>query len=289
MREVFLLMMPRQHLSADRRRLAAALKEMREDTGLSAERFGEPHGWSQGKVSKIENGRTVPSPEDVETWASAAGHPGRGAELARLAESVATQTRGYAGRRSDTLAGRAEEAGVAESLAAVVRVFQPALVPGLLQTADYARRVYEMTGRPEEEIPPAVNARMQRQDALYQPGRRFEFVLTEGALRWRPGPPQMMSAQYDRLLRVAGAEAVGLRVLPFAIQAPTFYDNPFTIYEIPDDPTVLTEITPREVTFREERDLEVCRTAFARLWEAALAGDDALGLIAGLQRELAAG
>src|SRR2546430_13409050 len=110
-------MMPRQHLSADRRRLAAELKAMREDTGLSAERFGERHGWSQGKVSKIENGRTVPSPEDVETWAESAGHAERGADLAALAESVATQTRGYAGRRPDTMAARAEQAGVAESLA----------------------------------------------------------------------------------------------------------------------------------------------------------------------------
>lgn len=282
-------MMPRQHLSTDRRRLAAALKGMREDTGLSAERFGEPHGWSQGKVSKIENGRTVPSPEDVETWAAAAGHPERAAELEALAEAVAVQTRGYGGRRRDTLAARAEEAGVAESLATVVRVFQTAMIPGILQTADYARCVYALLDVPEDEIPPAVNARMQRQDALYQPGRRFEFLLTEAALRWRPGPLEMMSVQYDRLLRVADAESVSLRVLPSSIQAPTFYDSPFTIYEIPDDPTVLVEGTPREQTYREERDLEVCRTAFARGWDAASAGDGALRFIASLQRQLSAG
>jgi transcriptional regulator with XRE-family HTH domain len=282
------LMMPRQHLSSDRYRLAAALRQMREDTGLSAERFGAPHGWSQGKVSKIENGRTVPSPEDVETWASAAGRRELAAELAALAESVGTQTRGYGGRRRGTLAARAEEAGVAESLATVVRVFQPAIIPGLLQTADYARCVIEMLNVPEEEIAPAVNARMQRQDALYRPGRRFEFVLTEGALRWRPGPPEMMNAQYDRLIRVAGTGGVGLRVLPFAIQAPTFYDNPITIYEIPDDPAVLIEGTPREQVYREERDLEVCRTAFSQCWDVALAGDGAIRMIEDLQRELAA-
>lgn len=281
-------MMPRQHLSPDRHRLAAALRQMREDTGLSAERFGEPHGWSQGKVSKIENGRTVPSPEDVEAWSSAAGRPEAAAELVSLAESVAVQTRGYGGRRRDTLAARAEEAGIAESLAEVVRVFQTAMVPGLLQTADYARRVITLLDASEDEIAPAVNARMQRQDALYRPGRRFEFVLTEGALRWRPGSTEMMKAQYDRILRVAGTGSVGLRVLPFAIKAPTFYDTPFTIYEIPDDPAVLVEGTPREQIYREERDLETCRTAFARCWDAALAGSDALGMIEDLQRELGA-
>lgn len=282
-------MMPRQHLSSDRHRLAAALRQMREDTGLSAERFGERHGWSQGKVSKIENGRTVPSPEDVETWASAAGHPERAAELAALAESVGTQTRGYGGRRRGTLAARAEEAGAAESLATVVRVFQPAIIPGLLQTAEYARCVIEMLNVPEEEIAPAVNARMQRQDALYRQDRHFEFVLTEGALRWRPGPPEMMNAQYDRLIRVAGVGSIGLRVLPFAIQAPAFYDNPMIIYEIPDDPTVLVEGTPREQVYREERDLEVCRTAFAQCWNAALSGDAAISMIEDLRRDLGAG
>ena len=281
-------MMPRQHLSPDRHRLAAALKQIREGTGLSAERFGEPHGWSQGKVSKIENGRTVPSPEDVETWTSAASHPELAAELMALAESLGAQTRGYGGRRRGTLAARAEEAGVAESLATVVRVFQSAIIPGLLQTADYARCVIEMLNVPDEEIAPAVNARMQRQDALYQQGRRFEFVLTEGALRWRPGSLEMMNAQYDRLIRVAGAGSVGLRVLPFAVQAPAFYDNPFTIYEIPDDPTVLVEGTPREQIYREERDLEVCRSAFAQCWDAALDGRAAVRVIEDLQRELSA-
>jgi transcriptional regulator with XRE-family HTH domain len=288
-REVFLLMMPRQHLSPDRRRLAAALRELREDTGLSAERFGEPHGWSQGKVSKIENGRTVPSTEDATAWATAAGHPERATELAKLAESVGVQTRGYAGRAGDTLATRAEQAGELESLSTVVRVFQTAMVPGLLQTAGYARCVLEMLDRPEDEIPAAVNARMQRQDALYQPGRRFEFVLTEGALRWRPGPAEMMAAQYERLLRVAGTDGVELRVLPFAMRAPTFYDNPFTIYEIPDDPTVLAEGTPAEQFYRQEDKLEVCRTAFSRGWDVALTGEDALRAIASLQRELSAG
>lgn len=280
-------MMPRQHLSPDRHRLAATLRQIREDTGLSAERFGEPHGWSQGKVSKIENGRTVPSPEDAETWATAAGQSALAAELAALAESVGTQTRGYGGRRRDTLAARAEEAGVAESMATVVRSFQPAIIPGLLQTADYARCVIGMLDTPAEDIAPAVNARMQRQDALYRERDRFEFALTEGALRWRPGPPEMMITQYDRLIRVIDM-GVNLRVLPFAVRAPTFYDSPLTIFEIPDDPVVVVEGTPREQYYREERDLETCRTAFALAWDAALTGRDAIRAIEVLQAELAA-
>lgn len=282
-------MMPREHLSADRQRLAAELKGLREGTGLSAARFGAPHGWSQGKVSKIETGRTVPASEDVETWAEAAGHPELAADLAALAESVGMKARGYWGKRRETLASRGEEAGVAESLSDVVRVFQVGMVPGLLQTGDYAKAILSMLGKPEEEIPPAVNVRMQRQDALYQPGRRFEFVLTEGALRWRPGSPQMMYAQYNRLIRVMDVDSVDLRILPFSLQAPTFYDSPFTIYEIPDDPYVLMEGTPGSAVYREERELEAARIAFQQGQEAALAGDDVIRMIEHLQQELSGG
>ena len=275
-------MMPREHLSADRRRLAAVLRGLREDTGLSAERFGEPLGWSQGKVSKIENGRTLPSLQDVEAWATAAGRPDRRPELVALAASVTTEARQWTGRRG-TLAARNEEAGVAESTASVVRVFQPAVIPGLLQTAAYARHVITLLrAASEEDIAAAVNVRMQRQDALYTPGKRFEFILTEGALRWRPGPPEMMAAQYDRILRVAEAANADIRVLPFAIQAPVLYTNGFTIYEIPDDPYVLVETMTREQHLREERDLATYRSAFERCMEAALVGEEAVAMVSNL-------
>ncbi len=282
-------MMPREHPSAERRRLAAALRELRLGTGLSAEHFGEPFGWSQGKVSKIENGRTVPSPQDVEAWATAAGHPERGPELAALLVSVATETRQWTGRRG-TLAARSEEAGVAESTASVVRVFQPAVIPGLLQTSAYAQDVITMLrAASEEDVAAAVNVRMQRQDALYAPGKRFEFILTEGALRWRPGPPEMMAAQYDRILRVADAPNVDIRVLPFRIQAPVLYTNGFTIYEIPDDPYVLVETMTREQHLREERDLATYRSAFDRCMEAALVGEEAVAMVSDLLRSLGSG
>lgn len=278
-------MMPRQHQSPDQRRLAAALRELREETGLSAANFGAPLGWSQGKVSKIENGRTVPSPEDAERWAQAAGKPERGPELGALAESVAIETRRWGGRRHGALAARNEDIGLAEAASTVVREFQSAIIPGLLQTADYARRVMTLLDT-EDDIAAAVNARMQRQDGLYRPGARFEFVLTEGALRWRPGSREMMAAQYDRLMRATDVESVDLRVLPFAAQAPILYIDGFVIYEIEEDPHVLVETILGEQVGRHERDLARSREAFRRCWDAALHGADAKAVIEGLVREL---
>lgn len=280
-------MMPRQHQSLDRRHLAAALRDLRESTGLSAQRFGAPMGWSQGKVSKIENGRTVPSPEDAAAWAAAAkASSARAAELAELAEKVGTERRAWGDARQGTLAVRNEEVRLATADATAVRVFQPAVVPGLLQTADYARHVFTMLGADEQDVASAVNARMQRQDVLYGTGRQFEFVLTEGALRWRPGSRQMMVAQFDRVLSVATLPNVDIRVLMFAVQAPALYIGGFTIYEIPDDPHVLVETLKDEARFRREADLDVFRSTFERCKEAALAGDAAMDTVRGLRRDL---
>jgi transcriptional regulator with XRE-family HTH domain len=110
-------MMPTEHPSADRRRLAAAL---REDAGLSAERLAELLCWSPAKVSRIENGHTMPRARDAAAWASAVSRPDRGPELAALLIAAAA---------------RSEEAGGAEWAAEVARVLQPAVIPGLLRTA----------------------------------------------------------------------------------------------------------------------------------------------------------
>src|SRR5258707_15807918 len=117
-------MTPREQQSADRLRLAAELRELREGTGLSAERFGKPRGWSQSKGAKIENGRPVPSTADIEAWVAAVGRPERADELVALAEAVGNETRRWAATRHGTLAARTREAGQAEAQAEVVRVFQ---------------------------------------------------------------------------------------------------------------------------------------------------------------------
>lgn len=278
-------MMPRQPQSPERRRLAATLKALRENTGRAAAAFGELHGWSQGKVSKIENGRTVPSPEDVETWATSAGaSEAETAELIALAETVVTETRRWRGRRHGSLTARNEAAGAAEQEAELLRVFQPAVIPGLLQTAGYARQLMTLLRASDEgDIAAAVNVRMQRQDVLYR-GKPFEFVLAESALRWQPGAADLMAPQYDRLLTIATLPNVDIYVLPFSNPAPVLCLSGYTIYEIPGDPYVLIELLHGEEHLRGDDVLSAYREAFAQAKNAALADDDALGLIRQLQR-----
>jgi transcriptional regulator with XRE-family HTH domain len=126
----------------ERRELASRLRGLREDAGLSTTRLAAVLGWSQSKVSKIENGRTKPAVSDVEAWLTAVEAPAdQRAELLDIAESVQVASIIW----DRTLRGGREEhqrtIGRLLDEACDMRVFQSAVVPGLLQTAEYARRV----------------------------------------------------------------------------------------------------------------------------------------------------
>jgi transcriptional regulator with XRE-family HTH domain len=267
-------------LSHAHHQLIAELKRLRESMGLSGQRLGELLGWSQSKVSKIENGRTRPSVADVTAWARAANADAdTTTALLSLADTVSTDTRGWSARHG-SLAARNLEIGQAEAEIAHLQNFQPAVMPGLLQTAEYARRVITMLDvSGQRDVAAAVNARMQRQAILYNQEKQFSFILTEGALRWRPGPPDLMLAQRDRLLSVSTLPNVTVGVLPDDQEAVALYANGFTILDVPDAPFVLVETLTQELQLHEEGDLQVYREAFARLREAALTGPAAAEFI----------
>ena len=274
----------------DRRRLAAELRRLRDAGGLSGQRLGDLLGWSQSKVAKIENGRTRPSVADVEAWAAATGvGEDARAELAALAESVATDARPWSSRHG-TLAARNLEIAQVERETTHLQNFQPAVFPGLLQTADYARRVISMLDvAGQRDVAAAVAARMERQTALYDQGKRFEFMLTEGALRWRPGPPELMLAQLDRLLSVMTLPNITVGVLSFGQQQVVLHTNGFTIFDAPGDPFVLVETLTQELYLHEDGDLAAYRTVFARARASAASGPDAISLIRQIMTEVASG
>src|SRR5437764_12356763 len=97
-------------LSPDRRRLSAFLKDLRARARLSGEQLGATLGWSQSKVSKIENGRTKPSSADIEAWAEATGATAaQRAELLELAETVADEVRSWSTAHAAGIAQRQRE------------------------------------------------------------------------------------------------------------------------------------------------------------------------------------
>jgi hypothetical protein len=173
-----------------------------------------------------------------------------------------------------------------ESQAGTMRTLETTVVPGLLQTPEYAREVTRaaMDGLPEERIDALVQVRLTRQDVLRSATPlRLSAVLDEAVLRRRVGEPGVMARQLERLVDAARLPHVRLQVLPFAAGAHIGVTGPFVIFSFSStsdlDVVVLDHLTSSLYLERKE-DLEAYTEAFKALQGHALSPDDSLDLLA---------
>jgi transcriptional regulator with XRE-family HTH domain len=244
-------------------------------------------GFSQSKVSRIERGRTLPSAADLHTWALVTkASTAEREELLRLLEAAATTASTWRTLHRLGLLREQEEVADLEERASGVRVFQPVMVPGLLQTAEYARRVM-LQGNPsgQLDIAQAVEKRIERASVLYDQTKEFEFVLTEGALRWRPGPKELMAVQYDRVMQLASLTDVRLGIIPQDIEAPDAFLHPFVVFE-GQEPVVSVETYTVKLMVREPSDIAVFMTVLERFRPVCVWDQEAVALISRLARDL---
>jgi transcriptional regulator with XRE-family HTH domain len=266
--------------SPAQRRLAAALKQLRARSGMSAAELGRVLGWTQTRVSRAENGSRRVSLAEATRWTDAtSAPPDLRAEVIALAEAAARDVRSWWSVHAGGMVGRQHEVAALEASATIVRNCQ-LMIPGLLQTADYARQAIALANvSDQDDLMAAVGARMRRQDILYDPARQFQYVLPESALRLRfSGEQALMRAQADRLLSLDTLPNVSIAVLPFSTPAPTL-PIAFVIYEIPGGPLALVETLTSEVLTGDEREVAEYREAFARLRAASVTGHAAHSLI----------
>jgi transcriptional regulator with XRE-family HTH domain len=271
-------------------RLAGELHRLRDLSGLSGRELARRMGTSQSKVSRIESGTAIPSLPEVTAWASAIGaSTGVHDSLVALAEAASTEAQSW----RDALRRRPhaqDEIRALESSTRLLRTFQPSVVPGMLQTAEYARRVFSFLPATlaESDIPAAVAGRLSRQLALYETDRNFSFLITEGALRWRPGPPELMVAQLDRIASVSTLDNVSVGVIPFGVQAVTMLTHTFVIYDGWDEQDTLVEVDTihAQLLVKRPADVDLYRQRWERLTQMAIAGEEAREFISGLNADL---
>jgi transcriptional regulator with XRE-family HTH domain len=267
-----------------RRQLGGKLLELRRRAGLSGADLARLLSTNQPRISRIETGRTVPSVGDVRAWAEAThAMPEEVAELGDLVRRLATEATSWRILHRLGLTQRQREIAELEREATAIVVFQPTMVPGLLQVADYARRVMAQ-GNPssQADLAGAVAQRMERQTILYDQRKRFEFIITEGALRWRPGPPDLMAAQLDRLISVASLPNVSIGVLLLDQEAPDAYLHPFVVFELDDDALITVETLSAELQINEPQEMEVYQRTLERYRGAALWSEDAIAAVRAL-------
>jgi transcriptional regulator with XRE-family HTH domain len=259
--------------------LAERLRRLRRSAGLTGDQLASRLGWARTKVPKIENGHQMPTEEDVTKWVEVCGQPADvAAEYLDLLTRAQTQYRRW---KHELRQGHATLQITWDRLvrqARTVRNFEIVVIPGLLQTPEYARyRAVEAVrnyGAAEDGIDEAVTMRMRRQEVLYEPGRTFEFVTTEGALRMGACPAEAMIGQLDRLGVLSQLPNITLGIIPFGVPLPAMPQNPFIIL----DDKVIAETHGSEATIGGN-EVDMYRRMADALLAEAVTGSGARSLI----------
>lgn len=273
-----------------REQLAVELRRFRELAGMSGRELARRIRISQSKVSRIESGATIPSLPEVTAWTEALDVADDRREwLIALTESVFTEVHGWpaARRERNHLQDEIEER---ETRAKIVRTYQSSVVPGLLQTAEYARRVFAMSHMPYpvDDLAEAVAGRLQRQLALYEGDRRFEFLITETALRWRVATLKVLLAQLDRIATLSTLDNVTIGLIPLGSEAVTFLSHSFMVYEFDDgdhDMFVEVETIHANLLVNSAEHVALYTQRWRKLSQMAIFDDDARKLLADMATE----
>ncbi|QXJ21364.1 helix-turn-helix transcriptional regulator [Actinomadura graeca] len=271
---------PSSSVQAAKQVLADRLREIREEAGHSAKSLGEVVGWHPTKVSKLEHTVTSPSAEDIRVWCEACNVPEQAEDLvasARSVESAYVEWR----RMERTGMRRVQEAAVPlYERTELFRIYEPALMPGLLQTPEYARalmRVIIDFSRIPDDLDEAVAARIARQRVLREGNHRFVVVLEESVLRTAFGDREIMAGQLGHVLSVMSMPNVALGIIPASSFREAMWPvNGFWLF---DSERLTTELPSAQVTVTQPRELEVYLRTFEMLRGMAVFGEQARVLV----------
>ncbi|WP_433242380.1 helix-turn-helix domain-containing protein [Actinomadura nitritigenes] len=251
------------------RRLARWLRDCRGRTGLSQDAVAARLGWSQQKVGHIETGRNKANPDDVALMLDMYGvvTPEREVIL-DLAERA--EQRGWWTDYADVLSSPYV---ALEDEAARIGEWSPLVVPGLLQTPDYARALLtagNLGGASDREIERSLMARMARQTIVTRQTNPpdLHVILGEAVLRQKVGGPAVLRDQLDRLLKEARRPNVTIQVLRSDTGEHVGLDGAFILlgYAEEADPDVAYTEGFHGVTYLENPQVVArCSVAFERI------------------------
>ncbi|TDD10456.1 helix-turn-helix domain-containing protein [Nonomuraea diastatica] len=259
--------------------LGRQLREARKGAGYTGTALAELLGWPQSKVSKIETGRQTPTRDDILAWVQATGRDADADRLLARLEVLETMYAEWRRRLGAGTSARQQESIVLEAGAKHIRAFETTVIPGLLQTPDYARhriaQSVERHGLPDD-VDEGIRVRMQRQEVLYRPGKRLHFVLTEAALRYRLCPVDVMAGQLDRLVALCSMSTIHVGIIGFGTELTESPKHGFWIF---DDRRVLVETIGAELTLTQPQEIELYGRVFDKLAASARYGTAARQLI----------
>ncbi|MFV2021831.1 helix-turn-helix domain-containing protein [Micromonospora sp. LOL_023] len=280
-------MTERRSPTVRRRRLGAELRRRRDAAGVTIDVVAERLECSASKVSRIETGHTSATPRDVRDMLEIYGVTGVEAdELVQIAREA--RQKGWWHPYSTVLTGA--YVGF-EAAARSVRAYEQQVVPGLLQTADYAQAMIR-AARPDitdEEVDHRVHVRLRRQSLLTQEDPIDVWAVLDEAVLSRPvGGDAVMRAQLLRLVEAADMPNVTLQVLPFEVGSHAGMDGTFTILDFPepsDADVVYAENATGGLFLEKSEELRKYIFIFDHIRAAALPPEESVAMIAKRAKE----
>jgi hypothetical protein len=278
--------------------LAEALKQIREEKGLTCEDAGIAlksavgGTWSKSKVSRIETRAYRPRRHEVEQMLDVYGVTGLAERAALLALQEGSAARGYWDAIRGDLPDDFHKVLDVEAALLERRQFETMLIPGLLQTIEFARALIadSTTNKSADVVERRVLARMARQQVLTKLNPlRLHVILDESILERPVGGPKVMRAQLQSLLDDGRGKHVTIQILPKSVGASPAMNGPFSVMTPPkpmpdfgyveapgkayytDDRDVVRDLTVR-FAILSERALSPAKSA--KLIAAAIRGDE---------------
>ncbi|MEV6908326.1 helix-turn-helix transcriptional regulator [Amycolatopsis sp. NPDC051071] len=267
--------------------LGTRLRELRQRADMTGRQLAESLSWQASKISKIENGKQTPSDDDIVAWTGATDGESERADLLASLHTLEVQHAEWQRQLRTGLKPHQNEIAEINARTRLFRVFESTYIPGLLQTAEYARSRFAQSitvFKVRNDINEAVRARMQRQDALYRPEKRFHFVLTEAALRYRLCSPEVMLGQLDRLVSMTSLPNVKLGVIGFDT---AYVVAPAHGFWLLDDERVMVETFSAELNLAQPQEIELYSSVFNELSAVASYGRSARAIITRVIDDLA--
>lgn len=263
---------------------------------MTGDQVAERVGWSASKLSRIENAHTGLQPTEIRKLLSLYGVEGSAADALVALAQEAKDLKGWWEPYSQTIPPEYAALIGMEAEARSAWSWAPLIVPGLLQTEDYAREVTEGMLEHITPISPAetrrrVQARLARQQVLTRENPlELSTILDESVLYRRFGNPKVMQTQLDRLLELTERDSITLRILPLDGRHPigtgAFVLLQFNeVHDVDHHDVVYLEHLTSGRYVEEEDEAFTYRRAFGRLSDLALDENKSRQLISSARRK----
>jgi transcriptional regulator with XRE-family HTH domain len=250
--------------------LSRSLRELRRAAGLSSVAAAAAAGIGQAALSRYENGKFVPTRARLDALLTIYRASAEvGDRLRAMVDDLRAENRRVVVHRKNAPAFQRRIRDI-EASSEHVTTFQPAVIPGILQTEAYMR---VLTGGVERRVADGViAARLERQRLLGQPGHRWTQILTAGALLWCAGSASTMVDQIDRIIEVSRLDGVSIGVIPARRPITVFPLHGFDLY---DERAVIVGTLATTAIITEPADVRLHIDMLESLTQAADFGDAA--------------